>query len=95
MLLALVFCRFAQASDLNCIPSSSLAPADIGQPANIDGLKAQLSYYKCSGVYERDFSQVIDQAISHVVKRADEIAKGNHGVNPAVALDIDETSLSN
>jgi acid phosphatase len=93
--LALVFCGLAQASDPNCIPGSSLPPAEIGQPPNINGLKAQLSYYKCSGAYERDFSQIIDQAISYVVKRTDEIAKGNEVVKPAVVLDIDETSLSN
>jgi HAD superfamily, subfamily IIIB (Acid phosphatase) len=94
-LLALVFFRFAQASDPNCMPASSLPPAEVGQPPNIDGLKAQLRYYKCSGAYERDFSEVVDQAISYVVKRADEIAKGSQGVKPAIVLDIDETSLSN
>ena len=93
--LALVFCPLAQASDPNCVPSSSLPPAEIGQPPNIDGLKAQLRQYKCSGEYEHDFNQVVDQAISYVVKRADEIAKGNQGVKLAIVLDIDETSLSN
>ena len=95
LLLVLVLCHRVQASDPNCVPNSSLPPADIGQPPNIDGLKAQLRYYKCSGAYERDFKQVIDQAISHLVKRAAELAKENQGIKPAIVLDIDETSLSN
>lgn len=77
------------------MPSSSLPLAEIGQPPNIDGLKAHLRYYKCSGAYERDFKQVIDQAISHLVNRAADLTKGNQGVKPAIVLDIDETSLSN
>jgi len=94
-LLLLVFCHLAQAGDSDCVPSSSLPPVEIGQPPNVAGLKSQLRYYKCSGAYERDFSQVIDQAISYIVKRTEEIAKGNTGVKPAIVLDIDETSLSN
>jgi hypothetical protein len=95
LLLALVFCHRMQASDPACVPNPSRPPAEIGQPPNLDGLKDQLRYYKCSGAYERDFSQVIEHAISHVVKRATELAKRSQGVKPAIVLDIDETSLSN
>jgi predicted secreted acid phosphatase len=94
-LLLTVFCQLAQAGDPACMPSSSTPPVEIGQPPNLAGLKLQLRYYKCSGKYDRDFSQVIDQAISYVIKRTEEIAKGNQGVKPAIVLDIDETSLSN
>ncbi len=95
LLLALLLAHRAQASDPNCMPSTGVPPTEIGQPPNIAGLKAQLRYYKCSGAYERDFRQVIDQAISYVVKRADDIVKGSQDVRPAIVLDIDETSLSN
>jgi acid phosphatase len=94
-LLAFLLAHRAQASDPNCMPSPGLPPAEIGQPSNIAGLKAQLRYYKCSGEYEHDFSQIIDQAISYVLKRTAEIAKESRSVRPAIVLDIDETSLSN
>lgn len=95
LLLALLLGHRAQASDPNCMPSTGQPPTEIGQPPNIADLKAQLRYYKCSGEYERDFRQVIDQAISYVVRRADDIAKGSQSIRPAIVLDIDETSLSN
>lgn len=94
-LLLLAFCHLAKPDDPGCMPSSSPPPVEIGQPPNLAGLKIQLRYYKCSGAYDRDFSQVIDQAISYVVKRTKEIAKRNQGVKAAIVLDIDETSLSN
>ena len=94
-LLAALLGHRAQASDPNCMPSTGQPPTEIGQPPNIAGLKTQLRYYKCSGEYERDFRQVIDQAISYVLKRTDQIAKGSQGIKPAIVLDIDETSLSN
>lgn len=51
-------------------------------------LKVQLKlYYRCA--YRRDVEQVLDAAWTHVSQRAGQVA------NPAVVLDIDETSLSN
>jgi hypothetical protein len=89
MLLALVAVALAHAADRDCIPDASLPPPEIGQPRNIDDLKSQLIYYKCSGAYDRQFSKIIDQAISHVLNRAKD------GGHLAIVLDIDETSLSN
>ena len=73
----------------NCSRSTSLPPAELGQPSNIDGLKADLVYYKCSGAYLAEFSRAIDEANSYVIQRAKNVSK------PALVLDIDETSLSN
>lgn len=89
LLLAVMVSAHARASDPNCAPNANLPPPELQQPRNIDGLKGELLYYKCSGAYDRDFSQVIDQAISWVLKRAKESGK------LALVLDIDETSLSN
>jgi hypothetical protein len=95
LFLALVFCPRVHATDSDCAPKTNEPLAEIGQPPNLGGLKDQLRYYKCSGAYDRDFSQVIDQAISYVVKRTPELAKESKGRKPAIVLDIDETSLSN
>ena len=89
VLLALVFSARAYASDPTCSPKASLPPSEERQPRNIDSLKDELRYYKCSGAYDRDFSQIIDQVISYVLKRA------KAGGKLALVLDIDETSLSN
>jgi len=88
ILLASVFALPASASDPGCPPAGGPL-SEPGQPRNLGGLKTELVYYKCSGAYDRDFSQVIDQAISYLLKRA----KG--GGKLALVLDIDETALSN
>jgi acid phosphatase len=61
---------------------------------NIDKHKAQLRAYEQGmeedkGAYCDDVRQVLDEALTYVMSRADKVE------NPAVVLDIDETSLSN
>jgi acid phosphatase len=61
---------------------------------NIDKHKAQLRAYEKGmdenrGAYHDDIKQVIDDALTYVMSRADKVER------PAVVLDIDETSLSN
>jgi hypothetical protein len=94
MLLALVAVALACAADPDCMPDAGLPPPEIGQPRNISDLKGQLLYYKCSGAYDREFREVIDQAIAQVVARAKENREKDHA-QLAIVLDIDETSLSN
>jgi len=61
---------------------------------NIDKHKAQLRAYEQGmeedkGAYYDDVKQVLDDALTYVMSRADKVE------GPAVVLDIDETSLSN
>jgi hypothetical protein len=62
---------------------------DAAQPPNIGELKLQLLDYKCFGGYERDVRKALAEALVYVETRAGLVA------NPAIVLDIDETSLSN
>jgi hypothetical protein len=89
LLIMLVSGELACANGADCVRPTSLPPSEKGQPPNIDGLKSQLTYYECSGAYEREFTRVIDKVISHVLRRATKDTK------LAIVLDIDETSLSN
>jgi len=62
---------------------------DPTRPLNIGQLKFQLrDYYYCGG-YEADFAAVGDEAKKYLELRAHQVT------NPAIVLDIDETSLSN
>jgi predicted secreted acid phosphatase len=67
------------------------APADAFDPAkpNLGQLKLALRYYQCSKKYEEDVRTELASARAWVEQRA------GQAVNPAVVLDIDETSLSN
>lgn len=94
MLLTLAVVAAAYSADPDCMPNSSLPPAEIGQPRNLSDFKAELLNYKCSGAYDREFREVIDQAITQVVTRARENREKDHA-QLAIVLDIDETSLSN
>jgi hypothetical protein len=81
------------------IPQSALADAcpsapyvrffDESQPANLGVLKLQLLDYKCFGAYDRDIAKALAEARAQVETRAGLVT------NPAIVLDIDETSLSN
>jgi hypothetical protein len=62
---------------------------EAGQPPNIGELKLQLLDYKCFGGYERDVKKALAEAQVYVETRAGLVP------NPAIVLDIDETSLSN
>lgn len=90
-LFVLTACLPAHAADSGCLLSKSLPPSELGQPQNINELQNQLYYYECSGAYQRDFHQVIEDAISYVVSRVKQGGK----LPLALILDIDETSLSN
>jgi len=72
-----------------CVQPTTVPPAESGEPRNIDGLKDQLTYYQCSGAYDREVNRVLDSAIAYVVRRS------VTGTKLALVLDIDETSLSN
>jgi HAD superfamily, subfamily IIIB (Acid phosphatase) len=62
---------------------------DATQPINLGQLKYQLLDYKCFGGYDRDVKKALLEAQVHVERRAGDVE------NPALVLDIDETSLSN
>lgn len=62
---------------------------DNTQPINLGQLKQQLYFYACSGAYDSELAKVLADAQTYLEKRASEVS------NPALVLDIDETSLSN
>jgi hypothetical protein len=62
---------------------------DESQPPNLGVLKFQLLDYKCFGAYDRDVAKALAEARTYVETRVGLVT------NPAIVLDIDETSLSN
>jgi predicted secreted acid phosphatase len=62
---------------------------DLAQPLNLGQLKVQLRDYRYCGAYDADFAARIAEAIGYLKQH------GSDEPNPAVVLDIDETSLSN
>jgi predicted secreted acid phosphatase len=77
----------AQAPD-GCYPIPAPPAPNYSQPLNLDFVKKQLLYYRCSQ-YDADVAAVLAEAQKWVKMRASQVA------NPAIILDIDETSLSN
>lgn len=71
-----------------CSSPAVASARDISQPLNIDIVKAELLYYRCSK-YDDDVRAVLDDARQWVALRGAQVN------NPAIVLDIDETSLSN
>jgi len=71
-----------------CDPRPQPVKLDAGQPLNLGLFKHQLVYYRCTR-YDADLARTLRQARSWIDRRAD------HVKNPALVLDIDETSLSN
>jgi predicted secreted acid phosphatase len=71
-----------------CDPAPAPQPADFSSPPNLDLIKRQLVYYRCTQ-YDADIAAVLGEARQWVAERAPQVA------NPAIVLDIDETSLSN
>jgi predicted secreted acid phosphatase len=67
----------------------SIAEPAASIPANLGDLKQRITEYKRSGAYDRDVATVLGNAQAYVVRRAPQVR------NPAIVLDIDETSLSN
>jgi HAD superfamily, subfamily IIIB (Acid phosphatase) len=78
---------FAQAPD-GCYPIPIAQPTDFSAPPNLDLIKSQVLYYRCTR-YDADVAAVLNDARQWVAARAPQVAK------PAIVLDIDETSLSN
>lgn len=72
-------------------------PVPQSQPANLGQLKLELTYYQCSGLYDREIAQILKRVRGYVERRVSENAKrsGAQRQNLALVLDIDETSLSN
>ena len=67
----------------------SSAGAGGSEPINLGVLKQEVTAYKTSGAYARDFAAVVRKAAAYVKERA------TSGGKLAIVLDIDETSLSN
>lgn len=63
-------------------------PRGVPGPTNIGSLKFVLRDYAYCGQYMADFQKVIDQATTYIEAH-------KNVTKPAIALDIDETSLSN
>src|SRR5262249_33704608 len=61
---------------------------DFSQPPNLNLFKRELLYYRCTR-YDTDIGLVLREAQDWVKRRAPQVN------NPAIVLDIDETSLSN
>lgn len=82
----------AGAAPLGCSgePSPSPAPPPIGlfEPTNIEITKRSLIAYRCDK-YDADVGAVLAAARQWMEQRAPQVAE------PAIVLDIDETSLSN
>jgi predicted secreted acid phosphatase len=69
-------------------PARAEQPA-LAQPANVGDAKRAATAYHASGAYERDLAAVAAAATTWIETRAPAVE------NPALVLDIDETSLSN
>jgi len=59
------------------------------EPPNLEFLKDTIKSYVEDGSYQKDIEKVISQAEEHIKNTHNKVK------NPAVVLDIDETSLSN
>ena len=77
----------AQTPD-GCNPAPAAQSIDYSAAPNLDLIKRQLIYYRCTQ-YDADIAAVLKDAQQWVAARAPQVAK------PAIVLDIDETSLSN
>jgi acid phosphatase len=80
----LLLCAFAL---LSACATTQLHPD--AAPANLGELKAALRTYHDSGRYEREIEAVVARASAYLLAHARDVH------NPALVLDIDETSLSN
>jgi hypothetical protein len=87
LLMGSVSCAAAADAPAGC--STSVTPASMNsfQP-NLGVFKAQLLFYRCNS-YDNDIELVVQEARAWVKQRAPQVD------NPAIVLDVDETSLSN
>jgi predicted secreted acid phosphatase len=72
-----------------CTKTYSPQTLENTQPLNLGQLKKQIYFYACSGAYDSEMNKVLADAKAYVEMRASQVT------NPAIVLDIDETSLSN
>ena len=80
-------CAQVQAPE-GCYPIPEVKPLSVAQPLNLDLIKQQLLQYRCAR-YDTEVAAVLADAQTWVQARAPQVT------NPAIVLDIDETSLSN
>lgn len=73
---------------LGCTTSTSAPLPDLTQPENLDFVKNRMLYYRCHD-YEEDVAKVLASAERWIANRAPQVSQ------PAIVLDIDETSLLN
>lgn len=78
----------ARAADCPAVPEPHIPPVPVS-PFNLDLIKKALRSYHDGGAYDADLTAVYAIARAFVEQHASEVS------NPAVVLDIDETSLSN
>lgn len=83
---------FATGPALAQSPEGCPAPVpesiDSSQPPNLDLIKSQILYYRCTK-YDSDVAKALAEALEWVGLRGPQVSK------PAIVLDIDETALSN
>jgi predicted secreted acid phosphatase len=85
---ALFACGVGPAWADDCPPKRTLHVPDLVQPLNLDEIKAQLRAYHQRD-YDADILATVSDARDWIEQRASKVT------NPALVLDIDETSLSN
>jgi predicted secreted acid phosphatase len=81
-------CGPGHVAPAGCPPQAGPRPLDATEPLNLGQLKLQLLDYRCFK-YDDQVAAKLAEARSWVERRAPQV------VNPAIVLDIDETSLSN
>jgi predicted secreted acid phosphatase len=84
--------RAAAATSVMLLALSLPAVAEqpqLSQPANVGEAKNAATAYHASGAYERDLATVAAAATAWIESRAPQVE------NPALVLDIDDTSLTN
>ena len=88
LLLAWVSCAAAADMPAGCDTTAAPPMLDLSHPPNLGIFKDQLLRYRCTN-YEKDIAAVLQEARDWIKQRAPQVR------NPAIVLDIDETSLSN
>jgi predicted secreted acid phosphatase len=78
----------AHVEPAGCPPPPGPRPFDATEPLNLGQLKLQLRDYRCFK-YDDEVAAKLAEARTWIEQRAPQV------VNPAIVLDIDETSLSN
>lgn len=72
-----------------------LNTVSFAEPPNLALLKKEIETYHDSGNYQKELTQVINNANNFINDRSRNNAQQSHPAKLAVVLDIDETSLSN